>query len=182
MTNLNDNINQILGINSEILLIISGALLFYFNYLSTEKYFFNGILITTFVLAIFDVILKKILLFTITDNYYKFIINNIITIIIIDLLITFIKDYTHPNLNFMFYFNLGFACLFYETIIFKLYNYNGLKNQRLRSITKTILRLATIHILSNFLNSNEYDKDWFDFSISQIYNFALFDTAFSEDY
>jgi len=181
MTNLNDNINEVLGINSEILLIISGILLYYFHFLSEEKFLFNKIIITTFVLAIYDVFLKKILLFTVTDEYYKLIINNIITIIIIDLLISLIKDHTHPNLSFMFYFNLGFACLFYETIIFKLYNYNGLCNKRLRSITKTILRLTTIHILSNFLNSKDYDKDWFDFSISQIFNFALFDTAFGEE-
>jgi hypothetical protein len=181
MTNLNDNINELFGLNSEFLLIISGILLYYFHFLSSDKFFFNKIIITTFVLAIYDVFLKKILLFIVTDDYYKLIINNIITIVTIDLLISIIKDYTHPNLNFLFYFNLAFACLFYETIIFKLYNYNGLCNKRLRSITKTILRLTTIHILSNFLNSKDFNQEWFDFSISQILNFALFDIAFSEN-
>jgi hypothetical protein len=99
---------------------------------------------------------------------------------VIDFLINFIKDTSSPKLNFIYYFNLAFACLFYETIIFKLYNYNGLCNKRLRDMTKVIMRLATIHILSNFLNGGEYDKTWFDFSFAQIFNFALFDAVFSE--
>ena len=100
--------------------------------------------------------------------------------VVIDFLISFIKDCSNPDLNFIYYFNLAFGCLFYDTIVHKLYNYNGLCNKRLRSITKTIIRLATIHILSNFLNGNDYDKSWFDFSFGQLFNFALFDTVFSE--
>ena len=47
-------------------------------------------------------------------------------------------------------------------------------------MTKVIMRLATIHVLSNFLNGSDYDKTWFDFSFAQIFNFALFDAVFSE--
>jgi len=180
MAGLNEIINDLLGITPEIMLVLLGCALFYLHFISEQKFLITNIIMTSFVLALYDVFLKKILLFSVTDDYYKLIINNIISIVVIDLLITIIKDTTNPNLNFLFYFNLAFACLFYETIIFKLYNYNGLSNVRLRSITKTIMRLATIHILSNFLNGKEYDKTWFDFSFSQIFNFALFDTVFSE--
>lgn len=179
-TNLNNILCSISGIQPEFVLIIMGLALYYCHYLSEQKFLITNIIITSFVLATYDIFLKKILLFAVTDDYYKLIINNIITIVIIDLLINWIKDNSNPKINFIYYFNLAFACLFYETIIFKLYNYNGLCNQRLRTVTKTIMRLATIHILSNFLNGQDYDKSWFDFSFSQIFNFALFNTVFSE--
>ncbi len=172
--------SDVLGINPEILLIILGLMMYYLHYLSEQKFLITNIIITSFVLATYDLFLKKILLFSVIDDYYKLIMNNIITIVVIDFLINFIKDTSNPNLNFIYYFNLAFACLFYETIIFKLYNYNGLCNKRLRDMTKVILRLATIHILSNFLNGKDYDKSWFDFSFAQIFNFALFDSVFSE--
>ncbi len=177
---LGDIFGSLIGIESEFLLIILGLALYYFHYLSEQKFLITNIIITSFVLASYDIFLKKILLFSVTDDYYKLIINNIVTIVIIDFLINYIKDNSDPKLNFIYYFNLAFSCLFYETIVFKLYNYNGLCNKRLKSITKTIMRLATIHILSNFLNDNNYDKSWFDFSFGQIFNFALFDTVFSE--
>lgn len=180
MGSLNHHISNLTGISLEILLIALGIGLYYFHYLSDKQFIFTNIIIVSFVLASYDVFLKKILLFSVTDDYYKLIINNVITIVVIDFLIKFIRDTSDTDLNFLFYFNLAFACVFYETIIFKLYNYNGLCNKRLRSVTKTILRLATIHILSNFLNNKNYDKDWFDFSFGQIFNFALFDTVFSE--
>lgn len=180
MSSLNDVFSEIIGISPEVLLVVLGILLYYLHFLSEQKFLITNIIITSFVLASYDLFLKKILLFLVIDDYYKLVINNMITIVVIDLLINLIKDITNPNLNFIYYFNLAFACLFYETIIFKLYNYNGLCNKRLRSVTKVILRLATIHILSNFLNGTEYNKSWFDFSISQIFNFGLFNTVFSE--
>lgn len=180
MRSLNKIFGDIIGINPEILLVILGIAMYYLHFLSKEKLLITNIIITSFVLACYDLFLKKILLFAVIDDYYKLIINNIITIVVIDFLINFIKDNTEQKLNFINYFNLAFACLFYETIIFKLYNYNGLCNKRLRDMTKVIMRLATIHVLSNFLNGNEYDKTWFDFSFAQIFNFALFDTVFSE--
>lgn len=180
MASLNKIIENITGIEPEILIIIIGCLMYYFHYLTNQKSILTNIIITSFAIACYDLFLKKILLFEKLDDYYKLVINNIITIVSIDLLINFIKDTSNPNLNFIYYFNLAFACLFYETIIFKLYNYNGLCNKRLRDMTKVIMRLATIHILSNFLNENEYNKSWFDFSFAQIFNFALFDSVFSE--
>ena len=180
MGSLNKIFGDIIGVNPEILLVILGISMYYLHYLSEEKFLITNIIITSFVLACYDLFLKKILLFAVIDDYYKLIINNIITIVVIDFLINFIKDTSSPKLNFVYYFNLAFACLFYETIIFKLYNYNGLCNKRLRDMTKVIMRLATIHVLSNFLNGGEYDKNWFDFSFAQIFNFALFDAVFSE--
>jgi len=177
---LNNIFSSIIGIEPEFLLIILGLALYYFHYLSEQNFLITNIIITSFVLATYDIFLKKILLFSVTDDYYKLVINNMITIVIIDFLINYIKDNSNQKLTFEYYFNLAFGCLFYETIIFKLYNYNGLCNKRLRSITKTILRLATIHIISNFLNGTDYDKSWFDFSFSQLFNFALFNTVFSE--
>ena len=180
MSSINYIFSELSGIEPEFILVILGIALYYFHFLSEQKSLFTSIIITSFVLACYDMFLKKILLFSITDDYYKLVANNVITIVVIDFLINFIKDSSNPTLNIVYYFNLAFACLFYETIIFKLYNYNGLCNKRLRSMTKTIMRLATIHILSNFLNGTEYDRTWFDFSFGQIFNFALFDTVFSE--
>ena len=180
MAGLHDEINNLIGLSPEYVLIILGIILFFLHYVFEQKSLLTTIIISSFVLAVYDVVIKKILFFSVKNEYYKLIINNVVTIIIIDFLTLLIKDFSHPNLNMIFYFNLAFACVFYETIIFKLYNYNGLGNNKLRSITKTILRLSTIHILSNFLNGKEYDKEWFDFSIGQIFNFALFNIAFTD--
>lgn len=180
---LNGTIEEITGLNSEIIVVILGLLLYYFNYLSEEKFLITNIIITSFVLAVFDLFLKKLILFNVSNDYYKFVINNVITIVVIDLLINIITDglYHNDKLIFVNYFNLAFACLFYETIVYKLFNYNSLCNQRLRSITKTIMRLTTIHILSNFLNGMPYDSKWFNFSFGQIFNFSFFNTVFSEN-
>ena len=177
MAGFNDTIISITGLSSEYLLVIYTILLFiFFNNDSIIK----SIIITGFVLAIFDLFLKHIFLLNIKDDYYLFIINNIITIITIDILVTSIHDKNNPKLTFMNYVNIAFACLFYETIIFKLYNYNNLCNQRLRSVTKTILRLVTIHILSNFLSEKSFDELWFNFSFSQICSFTLYHSIFEE--
>ena len=159
--------------------IILGCIIIYFNNYISNKFILN-LIITTFVVAFFDIYLKNIILFAVNNNYYKFIINNIITIVMIDLLFSLIKEQNLSEITFIKYFNIGFACLFYETIIFKFFNYNSLCNGKLRTITKTIIRLATIHILSNFLNDKDYDIEWFDFSTSQIFNFSLFNIAFTD--
>ena len=176
MTNKNI-LASLFNINEELLILILGFFLYNYYYLLERKSIFLNIVITSFVLAIFDVFLKKILLFNIDNNYYKFVINNVITIVVIDFLIFCI----HGNLkdkSYWNYLNLAFGCLFYETIVFKLYNYNNLCNQRLRTITKTIMRLATIHILSNFMGNLPFDKEWFDNSFAQLFNFSMFNIVF----
>jgi len=177
MAGFNDIINDFTGINSHILIIIYALLIYFY---SDNMNMLKHILITAFVLSIFDMYLKHILLFNIEDDYHIFIINNIITIITIDILITSIHDKNNPKLTILNYFNIAIACLFYETIVYKLYNYNNLCNQRLRSITKTIMRLATIHILSNYLSGNDFDDIWYNFSFSQLFNFTLFNSIFEE--
>lgn len=180
---LNNAVEKITGVTPDILIIVLGMLLYYFNYLSEKKFLITNIIITSFVLAVFDLFLKKLLLFNVSNDYYRFIVNNIITIVVIDLLINIISNglYHNEKLTFVNYFNLAFACFFYETIVFKLFNYNNMCTQRLRTVTKTIMRLATIHILSNFLNGNSYNESWFDFSFGQIFNFCFFNTVFIDN-
>ena len=166
-------------INKEIYLVLAGIIIIYFSFKDLKEVFFLDIIITTFVLIVYDLYLKKLLLFDDLDDYYKLIINNVITIVVIDFLFKIIKDRFNKKINILYYFNIAISCFFYETIIFKLYNYNGLCSNQLRTTTKTIIRLATIHILSNFLNDNPYDYEWFTFSLSQLINVNLFSSAFS---
>lgn len=173
----NNILANLFDINEELLIIIGGFFLYNFHVLLERKSILVNILITSFVLAIFDVFLKNILLFNVDNNYYKLIINNVITIVVIDFLIFFING-NLKNKTYWNYLNLAFGCLFYEMIVFKLYNYNNLCNQRLRTITKTIMRLVTIHIFSNFLDQKPFDEEWFNFSFGQIFNFSLFNIVF----
>lgn len=169
-----------IDVKEEFVVLVLGIILVLFNYyIGNNISMISNILITTFVVSLYDVFIKQYLVFNNCDDYYKLIINNTITIIVINFLSRIIRDISDPKINNMYYFNLIFACLFYETIVFKLYNYNNICDSRLRSVTKTIMRLATIHIMSSFLNDTDFDKDWFDFSFSQIFNFSLFNIAFS---
>ncbi len=176
---IHDTLKNITGIDNEFLIIIFGGFLYYFQYLKNQQSVFINIITTAFVLGIFDVFIKQLFLTNIENEYYQMVINNILTIVIIDFLFYLIKGDKENVKDVFNYFNLAFACLFYETIVFKLYNYNNLCNPKLRSITKTVMRLATIHILSNYLNGKSYDERWFNFSFSQLFNFSLFDTVFS---
>ena len=176
---LNNIIVENLNIGEEYIIIIAGLLLYYFHYLSVQKFIFTNIIITCFALACYDMYLKKILLFDVQNDYYRFIINNVITILVVDLLINLIKNgFSGDNLTIVYYFNIAFACIFYETIVYKLFNYNNLYNSKLRSMTKTIMRLATISILSTFLDDANYDSNWFDLEFSKLFNFLLFNCIF----
>lgn len=179
MKSLNMYIRDIIGISGEMLLILGGIALYYFHFLNNHNSVFTSIVITSFVVAVYDVFLKSILLFPKIDDYYKLVINNAITIVIIDFLITSIRNKGIQN-GFVHYFNLGFSCMFYDMIVYKIYNHNQLCNSRLRTTMKTIMRLGTIHILSNFLNGSEYGEQWFSFSFGQLVNFALFDAVFND--
>jgi hypothetical protein len=174
---INDIITSTTGLSPEVLTIFLGItlLLFYDN-----LYILKNIMLTTFVLAIFDLYLKKFLLLQANNDYHIFIINNVITIVTIDILVKSVHDKNHEKLTFINYLNIAFACLFYETIVFKLYNYNNLSNKRLRSVTKTIIRLSTINILATFLSDQKFDQEWFNFALSQIFSFSLFNTIFEE--
>ncbi len=178
MSFMNNLFAELCGTSPEFMFLIITFFFFYFR-LNNINSFISNIIIVSFALAFFDFFLKKIILISVDNDYYKFIINNVITIVMINIIITVFKgDYSEFNLST--FFNLTVACLFYETIIFKLYNYNNLCNTRIRSMTKTIIRLTTIHILTNLLNNKPYDSVWFNNSIAQITNFAIFDIVFSE--
>ena len=177
MVGINETLISITGLSSELLIIILGFCIYFFY---DDIVMIRSIIVTAFVLSIFDLYLKNIILLKTNNDYHIFIINNIITILTIDILTTAIHDKNNPKFSFINYLNIAFACLFYETIVFKLYNYNNLCNYRLRSITKTIMRLATIHILSTYISEDKFDDKWFNFSFSQIFSFSLYNTIFQE--
>ena len=180
MAKLPDILQDLSGINKKNLLILTGIIYVYFNYLNQRKSIIINIFITCFVLIIFDLFIKDNIKVNITDNYYNLIINNTIVILVIDL-IFFIFRSNYDYMNFPYFFNVAFASIFYETIIYKLYNYNSLCNSRLRAISKITLRLGTIHILSNFLSNKEFDETWFNFSFAQLFNIILFEILFNEN-
>jgi hypothetical protein len=177
MNTINETINSTIGLSSEAFIILLGIAIYFFN---DNLGIIKQIIITSFVLSIFDLYLKNILLLHTNNDYHVFIINNIITILTIDILTTAIRDKNNPKFTMLNYLSIAFSCLFYETIVFKLYNYNNFCNKRLRSITKTVMRLATIHILSNCLSETDFDEKWFNFSFSQIFSFTLYNTIFVE--
>ena len=170
-------IENITSLDQKYIIVILSILLYYINFYTSNTFIFTNIIITTLVLAIFDAFLKNYLLFNVNNEYYTFVINNVITIITINIMISILKnDYEKINISDISY--IAFSCLFYELIVFKLYNYNNLCNERLRNSTKTIMRLATIHILSNFLSQRPFDKSWFDNSFAQLFNFSMFNVVF----
>lgn len=169
------------GLTDELILVLTGCLIIYFHFIQKNNGLIKNIFVIAFVLALFDMFLKNAILLHIDNDYYKFLANNIITIVIVDFLVLFIQQ-DNNEINYMYFFNILIACLFYETIVFKLYNYNKICNSKLRSSTKIIFRLATIHILSNFLSGTKFDEKWFNFSISQLFNFILFDGLFNENF
>ena len=173
----NKLLSNITSLDQKYIIVILSILLYYINFYTSNTFLFTNIIITTLALAIFDVFLKKYLLFNVNNEYYAFILNNVITIVTINIMVSILKnDYKKINISSISY--IAFSCLFYELVVFKLYNYNNLCNTRLRNSTKTIMRLATIHILSNFLSGRPFDKEWFDNSFAQLFNFAMFNIVF----
>lgn len=180
MPNLSNIIQEISSLNNYSLLILAGIILFYFNYLNPQKNIVVNIFITCFILIIFDLFIKDNIKVNINDNYYNLIINNTIVILVIDLLFFIFKS-NFDYMNVTYFFNVAVSSIFYETIIFKLYNYNGLCNSRLRSASKITMRLGTIHILSNFLSNKAFDQTWFNFVFPQLFNIILFEILFNEN-
>ena len=170
-------LENITSLDQKYIIIILSILLYYINFYTSNTFIFTNIIITTLVLAIFDAFLKNYILLDVKYGYYAFVINNVITMITITILFSLLtqkfEKLTIENLSY-----IAFSCLFYEFVVFKLYNYNNLCNQKLRNSTKTIMRLATIHILSNFLSSTPFNKEWFNNSFAQLFNFSLFNIVF----
>lgn len=174
---LNNVISKITNIKEKYLIVILIIIFVILNKYSKINGIFKQIIVVTIVLSIFDVFLKKIILFQNTNEYYIFVINNIISIVVINLLIYFINQNINQD-TFTSLLYIAFSCLFYELIVFKLFNYNNLCNEKLRNITKIIMRLSTINILYRFLEQKPYDQYWFNKSFSQLSNFLLFGLVF----
>lgn len=170
---LNKYISDMLELDEEILMVITGLLILYFKYNDYGHSLLLNIIIISFILSIFDIYLKKIVAKFTDDSFNGFILNNIITILIINLLFYIIAGY-NEKLTLLNFISLTFGYLFYEFIVFKLYDYNNMCNGNFRHITKTVMKLACVHILSAFINGDPYDYKWFNYSFSQIINFGLF--------
>jgi hypothetical protein len=169
-------VENITSLEQKYIIIILSILLLYINFYTSNTFIFTNIIITTLALAIFDVFIKNYFLLN-ANEYYAFVINNVITIVMINILVLLLKNnFKKITVEYIAY--IAFSCLFYELVVFKLYNYNNLCNSRLRNSTKTIMRLATIHILSNFMSNLPFDKEWFDNSFAQLFNFSMFNIVF----
>jgi hypothetical protein len=173
-------IQSTLNVDNITVTMMFGLFILYCKFVGDTSLIYK-IVVTAFVVAIYDLFLKKMLLLDVTDNYYIFALNNVITIVTIDFLVHLIRRGEGHKRDCITYFNIAFACLFYEFIVYKMYDYNAMCSEKLRESTKTVMRLMTVHILGEFLNGADYDKQWFDTSIAQIFNFGLFESAFEND-
>lgn len=139
-----------------------------------------NIFVILFVLIIFDIFIKDNIKINIENKYHKLIINNTIVLLTIDLLYLILKG-DYKVIQFNYFASIAFSNIFYETVIFKLNNYNNLCTSRLRTVSKITARMATIHILSNFLNNKPYDLEWFNFSFPQLFNIIILEIFFNEN-
>ena len=73
-------IENITSLDQKYIIVILSILLYYINFYTSNTFIFTNIIITTLVLAIFDAFLKNYLLFNVNNEYYTFVINNVITI------------------------------------------------------------------------------------------------------
>ena len=179
MVQLNNIVEKIVPFDRNIILLIIGAILLYSSYNSINNLMYN-IFVILFVLIIFDIFIKDNIKINIENKYHKLIINNTIVLLTIDLLYLILKG-DYKVIQFNYFASIAFSNIFYETVIFKLNNYNNLCTSRLRTVSKITARMATIHILSNFLNNKPYDLEWFNFSFPQLFNIIILEIFFNEN-
>ena len=179
MVQLNNVVEKIVPFDRNILLLIVGSILLYSSYNSIDN-LMNNIFILLFVLIIFDIFIRDNIRINLENKYHKLIFNNTIIILTIDLLFLIFKG-DYKSIQFNYFASIAFSNIFYETVIFKLNNYNNLCTSRLRTISKITSRMATIHILSNFINNKPYDLDWFNFSFPQLFNIIILEIFFNEN-
>jgi len=179
MVQLNNVVEKIVPFDRNILLLIVGSILLYSSYNSIDN-LMNNIFILLFVLIIFDIFIRDNIRINLENKYHKLILNNTIIILTIDLLFLIFKG-DYKSIQFNYFASIAFSNIFYETVIFKLNNYNNLCTSRLRTISKITSRMATIHILSNFINNKPYDLDWFNFSFPQLFNIIILEIFFNEN-
>jgi hypothetical protein len=179
MVQLNNVVEKIVPLDRNILLLIIGSILLYSSFKSIDN-LMNNIFIILFILIIFDIFIKDNIKINIKNKYHKLIINNTLVILVIDLLYFIFKG-DYKNIQFNYFASIAFSNIFYETVIFKLNNYNNLCTSRLRTISKITSRMATIHILSNFITNKPYDLNWFNFSFPQLLNIIILEIFFNEN-
>lgn len=179
MVQLNNVVEKIVPFDQNILLLIFGSILLYSSYNSIDNLMIN-IFIILFVLIIFDIFIRENIRINMDNKYHKLIINNTLVILTIDFLFLLFKG-EYKLLRLDYFASIAFSNIFYETVIYKLNNYNNLCTSRLRTVSKLTTRLATIHILSNFLCNKSYDKDWFNFSVPQLLNIIILEIFFNEN-
>lgn len=179
MVQLNNVVENIVPFDRNILLLIFGSILLYSSYNSIDNLMIN-IFIILFVLIIFDIFIRDNIRINMDNKYHKLIINNTIVILTIDFLFLLFKG-EYKLLKLDYFASIAFSNIFYETVIFKLNNYNNLCTSRLRVTSKIVSRFATIHILSNFLNNKPYDINWFNFSVPQLLNIIILEILFNEN-
>jgi len=179
MVQLNNVVEKMVPFDKNIILLVVGAILLYSSYNSINN-LMNNIFIILFVLIIFDIFIKDNIRINLNNKYHKLILNNTIIIIVIDLLYFILKG-DYKSIQFEYFASIAFSNIFYETVIYKLNNYNNLCTSRLRTVSKITARMATIHILSNFISNKLYDLDWFNFSFPQLFNIIILEIFFNED-
>ena len=179
MVQLNNVVETIVPFDKNILLLLLGAILLYCSYNSLNNLMIN-IFIIIFVLVIFDIFIRDNIRINMENKYHKLIVNNTIVILTIDLLFLIFKG-DYKAIQFNYFASVAFSNIFYETVIHKLNNYNNLCTSRLRTVSKITSRLATIHILSNFLSNKPYDENWFNFAVPQLLNIIILEIVFNEN-
>ena len=179
MVQLNNVVEKIVPFDRNILLLAVGAILLYSSYNSLDNLMIN-IFVLLFVLIIFDVFIKDNIRINLGNKYHKLILNNTLVIIIIDFLFLIFKG-DYKSIQFSYFASIAFSNIFYETVIYKLNNYNNLCTSRLRTLSKITARMSTIHVLSNLINNKPYDKNWFDFSFPQLFNIIMLEIFFNEN-
>ncbi len=179
MVQLNNVVEKIVPFDRNILLLVVGTILIYSSYNSLSNLTVN-IFVLLFVLIIFDIFIKDNIKINLDNKYHKLILNNTIIILTIDFLFLIFKG-DYKSIQFNYFASIAFSNIFYETVIYKLNNYNNLCTSRLRTVSKITARMATIHILSNFISNKSYDLDWFNFSFPQLFNIIILEIFFNED-
>ena len=179
MVQLNNVVEKIVPFDRNILLLVVGTILLYSSYNSLNNLTIN-IFILLFVLIIFDIFIKDNIKINLDNKYHKLILNNTIIILTIDFLFLIFKG-DYKLIQFNYFTSIALSNIFYETVIFKLNNYNNLCTSRLRTLSKITARMATIHILSNFISNKPYDINWFDFSFPQLFNIIMLEIFFNEN-
>jgi len=175
---LNRIIKDILNMPDELIILSLSILVILFKVYCPPNIILYNILLLTLAISVFEVFIKKFVLFKVKNEFHKFVMNNVISIVIINFIMyMFNNDLNKNNIINLLY--IAISCLFYELIIYKLHSYNDYCNSRLRSLAKTTMRLTTIHIMTTYLQNGNFDELWYIESVSQLASILLMNTIFT---